>query len=110
MNGYRQEWLGSTTTNRHCVATATLVTEFGCELLQRVHTLVISLIVNTCNSESGLNHARGGTLDLFMTDIPDLFQVTVASRLGNSDHSTVLIAIRVLLKLFVNGVLAERYF
>ena len=47
LNGYRQEWLGSTTTNRHGVAAFDLATESGCD----------QLVV-------GPTHARGGTLDL----------------------------------------------
>ena len=45
-----QEWLGSTTTNRHCVAALDFATVSGCD------QLVI-----------GPTHARGGTLDPLMT-------------------------------------------
>ena len=55
LNRHHQEWLGSTTTNRHGVATLDFATESGCD------QLVI-----------GPTHARGGTLDLLMTDVPDL--------------------------------------
>ena len=38
-------------------------------------------------------HARGRTLDLLMTDAPDLVRVAVVARLGSSDHSSLSIAI-----------------
>ena len=34
----------------------------------------------------GPTHARGGTLDLLMTDVPDLVRVAVVEPIGNSDH------------------------
>ena len=37
----------------------------------------------------GPTHARGGTLDLLMTDIPDLVRVAVVAPIGNSDHSSL---------------------
>ena len=37
----------------------------------------------------GPTHARGGTLDLLMTDVPDLERVSVAAPIGNSDHSSL---------------------
>ena len=55
LNGRHQEWLGSTTTNRHGVAAFDFATVSGCD----------QLIVDP-------THARGGTLDLLMTDVPDL--------------------------------------
>ena len=33
-------------------------------------------------------HARGGTLDLLMTDVPDLVCVAVVALIGNSDHAS----------------------
>ena len=68
--------MGSTTTNRHGVAALDFATVSGCD------QLVI-----------GLTHARGGTLDLLMTDVPDLVPVAVVAPLGNSDHSSLSIAI-----------------
>ena len=45
---------------------------------------------------SGCNHlvvgptlARGGTLDLLMTDVPDLVRVAVVAPIGNSDLSSL---------------------
>ena len=37
----------------------------------------------------GPTHARGGTLDLLMTDVPDLVRVVVVAPKGNSDHSSL---------------------
>ena len=34
-------------------------------------------------------HACGGTLDLLMTDVPDLVRVAVVAPIGNSDHSSL---------------------
>ena len=55
LNSHHREWLGSTTTNRHGIAALDFETVSGCD------QLVI-----------GPTHARGGTLDLLMTDVPDL--------------------------------------
>ena len=41
----------------------------------------------------GPTHARGGTLDLLMTDVPDLVWDAVVAPLGRSDHSSLSIAI-----------------
>ena len=37
----------------------------------------------------GPTHARGGTIDLLMTDVPDLVRVAVVAPIGNSDHSSL---------------------
>ena len=37
----------------------------------------------------GPTHARGGTLDLLMTTVPDLVRVSVVAPIGNSDHSSL---------------------
>ena len=37
----------------------------------------------------GPTHARGGTLDLLMTDVTGLVRVSVVAPLGNSDHSSL---------------------
>ena len=68
--------MGSTTTYRHGVAALDFATVSGCD------QLVI-----------GPTHARGGTLDLLMTDVPDLLRVAVVAPLSSSDHSTLSIAI-----------------
>ena len=66
LNGHHQEWLFSTTSNRHGVAALDFVTVSGCD------QLVL-----------GRTHARGGTLDLLMTDVPDLVRVAVVAPLGS---------------------------
>ena len=71
LNGHHQEWFGSMTTNRHGVAAFDFATVSGCD----------QLVV-------GQTHARGATLDLLMTDVPDLVRVT-AVPMGNSDHSSL---------------------
>ena len=69
MNGHHQEWLGSATTNSHGVAAFDFATVSGCD----------QLVV-------GPTHARGGKLDLRMTDVPDLIRVAVVAPIGNSDR------------------------
>ena len=59
--------MGSTTTNRHGVAAFGFASVSGCG----------SLVV-------GITHARGGTLYLLMTDVPDLVRVAVVAPIGNS--------------------------
>ena len=76
LNDHHQEWLGSSTTNRHGVAALDFATVSGCD------QLVI-----------GTTHARGGTLYLLMTDVPDLVRVAVVAPLDSSDHSSLSIAI-----------------
>ena len=61
--------MGSTTTNRHGVAAFHFATVSGCD----------QLVVSP-------THARGRTLDLLMTDVPDLVRVAVVAPIGNSDH------------------------
>ena len=72
LNGHHQESLGSTTTNRHGVAAFDFATVSGYD----------QLVV-------GPAHARGGTLDLLMTDVPDLAWVAVVASIGKSDHSSL---------------------
>ena len=72
LNGHHQEWLGSTTTNSHRVAAFDFATVSCCD----------QLVVGPTN-------ARGGTLDLLVTDVPDLVQVAVVAPRGNSDHSSL---------------------
>ena len=62
--------MGFTNTNRYGVAANDFATVFGCD----------QLVV-------GPTHARGGTLDLMMTDVADLVRVAVVGPIGNSDHS-----------------------
>ena len=72
LNGHQQEWLGSTTTNRHGVAAFDFGTVSGCD----------QLVV-------GSTHTHGGTLDLLTTDVPDLVRVAGLAQIGNSDHSSL---------------------
>ena len=72
LNGHHQEWLGSETTNSHGVAAFDFATVSGGD----------QLVV-------GLTHARGGILDLLMTDIPNLIRVAVVAPIGNSDFSSL---------------------
>ena len=72
LNGHHQEWLGSATTNRHGVAAFGFTTVSGCD----------QLVV-------GPTHTRAGTLDLLMTEVPDLVRVSNVSPIGNSDHSSL---------------------
>ena len=68
--------MGYTTTNRHGVAALDFSTASGCDQLVIVPT-----------------HAHGLTLDLLMTNVPDLVRVAVVAPLGSSDHSSLSIAI-----------------
>ena len=72
LNGHHQEWLGSTTTNHHGVAAFDFATVSGSD----------QFFV-------GPTHARGGTFDLLMTDVPDQVWVAVVSPIDNSDHSSL---------------------
>ena len=72
LNGHHQESLGSTTTNRHAVSAFAFATVSSCD----------QFLV-------GPTHARGGTLDLLMTDVTDLVLVAVVRPIGNSDHSSL---------------------
>ena len=76
LNGHHQEWLGSITTNCSVVAAFAFATVSICD----------QLVV-------GPTHSRSGTLDLLMTDVPDLVQVAIVAPIGNSDHSSLLAVI-----------------
>ena len=66
LNGHHQEWLSSTTTIRHGVGAYDFVTVSGYD----------QLVV-------GPTHERGGTLDLLMTDVPNLVILAVVAPIGN---------------------------
>ena len=68
LNGQHQEWLGSTTTNRHGDSSIDFATVSGCD----------QLVV-------GPTHACRGTLDLPMTDVPDREWVSGVAPIGNSE-------------------------
>ena len=76
LNGHHHKWLGSTTINRHGVAAFDFATVSCCD----------QLFV-------GPTHARGGTLDLLITDVPDLVRVAVVAPIGNSDHASLSVVI-----------------
>ena len=73
-NGHDQEWLSSTTTNRHCVATFDFATVYVC------NQLVIGPPIHVVDR---------GTLYLQITDVPNLVRVAVVAPIGNSDHSSL---------------------
>ena len=68
--------MGSTTTNGHGVSALDFATITGCDQLVTAPLL-----------------ACGGTLDLPMTDVPDLVWVAVVAPLDHSDHSSLSAAI-----------------
>ena len=71
LNDHHQEWLSSTTTNRHGVAAFDFATVSGCD----------KLVV-------GPTHERG-VPDLVWVDVPDLVRVDVVAPIGNSDHCSL---------------------
>ena len=71
LNGHHQEWLGSTTTNRHNVAAFDFATVSGYD----------QLVV-------GPTHTRSGTLYL-MADVPEQVRVAIVTPIGNLDHSSL---------------------
>ena len=72
LNGHHQEWMGSTTTNRHGVAAFDFTIMSGCDQLVVCPT-----------------HAHGATLDLLVTVVIDLVLDSVVAPIGNTDHSSV---------------------
>ena len=60
------------TTNRHGVTAFDFATVSGSD----------QLVV-------GPTHERGGTLDVLMTDVPDVVCAAVVEPIGNSDHSSL---------------------
>ena len=62
--------------NRYGVAAFEFATVSGCD----------QLVV-------GPTHARCGTLDLLMTDAPDVVRVAIVAPIGNSDHSSLSVVI-----------------
>ena len=86
-----QEWLGSTTMNRHGVAAFDSATVSGCNQLG-----------------VGPTRARGGTLDLLMTDVPVLVRVAVVAPISNSDHSSLSAVISIWMLWFQTYVLVGK--
>ena len=75
-NCHHEEWLGSPRTDCHGVAARDFASLTDC-----------SQLVNSPT------HRQGGTLDLLLTNVPDLCNVQVCSPIGNSDHSYLNIAL-----------------
>ena len=71
--------VGSTTTNRHGVAA--------------LHFATVPIAINWLLYSP--THARGGTLDLLITDVPALVRVVVVAPIGNSDHFSLSAVISV---------------
>ena len=56
----------------------------------RPQTVIDFATVSGCDQlVVGPTHAHVGTLDLLMTDVPDLVRVAVVAPIGNSDHSSL---------------------
>ena len=91
LNGHHQEWLGSTTTNRHGIAAFDLETVSSCD----------QLVV-------GPTYACGGRLHPLLTDVPDLVWVVLIAPIGNSDHSS-LSAVISMVQAVPNCVLAGNF-
>ena len=68
LNSYHRDWIGSMTTNSHEVAAFDFTS--------------LRLVV-------GPTYTRGGTLDLLMTEVPDLVRVAAVAPISNSDHSSL---------------------
>ena len=68
-NGWVLLPIFATTANHHGVAALDFATVSGCDQLV-----------------TGPTHARGGTLDLLITDIPDVVRVGIVAPLGGSDQ------------------------
>ena len=92
LNGHHHLWLGST--NRHGVAAFDFATVSGCDQMGVVPT-----------------HARGLTLDLLITDVPDVVRVAVVAPIGNKDHSSLSAVFEIRwLKRFQTCVLVGKFF
>ena len=59
-------------------------------IVMKLQPLTYQLSPVTISWLSAQSIARGGTLDLLMTDVPDLVRVVVVAPIGNSDHSSLL--------------------
>ena len=73
LNGHRQEWLGP-------IPPQKTVMELLLLTLQPSPVVICCMVVSP-------THSRGGTLDLLMTDVPDLVRVAVVASIGNADYS-----------------------
>ena len=71
-NAHHTEYLGSTRTDSHGRNLLDFATSSDCRQLV-----------------TGPTHRLGGTLDLLLTNVPDLCRVTTNAPIGNSDHSSI---------------------
>ena len=78
VNAHHVEWLGSSLTDRHGVAALDFCSLAGLQQLVNSPT-----------------HAGGNRLDLVMTDVPDVIDVSVSAPLGSSDHCFLSVCARV---------------
>ena len=78
-NCHHSDWLGSHVTNAHGVAAFHFATLTDCSQLVR-----------------GPTQRGGGILDLVLTDVPDLCQVSVGPSVGRSDHSALLLILKLI--------------
>ena len=72
---HHREWLGSTSTNRHGVASFDIAS-------QNMKRMVVCPTL-----------ARIVTLDLLVMDVPELVRIAVVAPIGNSDNSSLSTAI-----------------
>ena len=72
LNGHHQEWLVPAKTNHHGFAAFDFKSVSSCD----------QLVIDP-------THARGGTLRLPMTNVPDMLRIAVVAPIGNSDHSSL---------------------
>ena len=54
-----------------------------------LHTDHFATVSGCDQYDVGPTHERGETLDLLMTDVPDLVRVAVVAPIDNSDHSSL---------------------
>ena len=91
INSHHQEWLGFTTKNRHDVAAFEFMTVSGCDQLVASPT-----------------YARGGTLDILLTHVPDLVYFAFVAPTGNTDHPSLSVVI-LMVTVFQTRVLVGKF-
>ena len=89
-NYHHLEWLGSRVSNAHMVAAFDFATLTDCSHSQLVR---------------GPTHQDCGILNLVLTDVPDLCQVSVDSSVCRSDHSALFLTLKLVkgIDLFSGG-------
>ena len=63
--------------------------EMVTEHLANTNLSMVAVAISWLSTGLCQTHARGGTLDLLMTDVHDLVRVAVVAPIGNSDHSSL---------------------